>query len=168
MTLIQFVQQYAAELIAILAIIVAMLANKESRRANERADRLTQELEIVGKAERRTAMLVEVERKNAATAKLALITARKILLLQQYPDLASKHAVEYGRLKNNLELLQDFKNGEEKQRLLAEATDGGADIHLHQETLTDIQRLRIHLEANVEMETSVYEALVRECIGNIA
>jgi hypothetical protein len=162
MDLILFVKQYAAELIAILALIVSMLSNREARQANRRGDRLDQELKIAKKAERRTEMLVEVERKNAAVGKLALIIARKIQLLQEYPDLAKKHAIEFDRLKNNLELLINLKNGEEEQRLTAEEAGGGMDIPLHQDALTNIKRLRVHLEADIDKEASVYELLARE------
>lgn len=150
---IEIIQQYAAEIIAGLAAILSAVANWRVVRAEKAAA-------IAQKAMRRMDMLVEIERKNAAVGKLSLVTAQKILLLQQYPVLVNDPAHEIGRLRNNLVLLQEFKDGEEEQRQISEAVDGENDIVLHSKTLTDIQRLRVHLEVDVEKETNVYRELL--------
>jgi len=152
---IEIVQQHAAELIAGLAVILSAVANWRVVRA-EKAVAKTQ------KAVRRMDMLVEIERKNAAVGKLALVTAQKILLLQQHPQLVSAPADEIGRLRNNLALLQEFKDSEEEQRHIAEAVGDGNDIELHSKALTDIQRLRVRMEADVEKETNVYRELLEQ------
>lgn len=151
--MIEIIQQYAAELIAGLAVIL-------SAAANWRAARAKKALEQTRKAIRRMDLLVEIERKNAAVGRLALVTAQKILLLQQHPTLVSNPDNELDRLRNNLALLQEFKEGEEEQRKISEAASGGRDIDLHHKALTDIQRLRVNLEADVEKEISVYRELL--------
>ncbi len=107
-------------------------------------------------------MLVEIERKNAAVGKLALIAAQKILLLQQHPHVIKSPDEEISRLRNNLDLLQKFKDSEEEQRRICEAAGGGNDIELHSKALTDVQRLRVRIEADVEKEIRVYKELLEE------
>ena len=153
--MIEIIQQYAAELIAGLAVILSAAANWRVVRAEKAA-------EEIQKAMRRMDMLIEVERKNAAVGNLALVTAQKILLIQQQSTLVSNPDSEVDRLRNNLALLQEFKEGEEEQRQISEAADGGDDIDRHSKTLTDIQRLRVRLEADVEKETNVYRGLLEK------
>ena len=151
--MIEIIQQHAAELIAGLAVILSTVANWRVVRA-EKAAAKTQ------KTIRRMEMLVEIERKNAAVGKLALVTAKKILLLQQQPELVNNPDNEIDRLRNNLTLLQGFKDNEEEQRQISEKVDGGNDIDLHSKALTDIQRLRVRLDADVEKETNEYRDLL--------
>lgn len=153
--MIEIIQQYAAELIAGLAVIL-------SATANWRTVRVEKTVEKSQRAIRRMDMLVEVERKNAAVGKLALVTAQKILLLQQHSTLVSNSDNEMDRLRNNLALLQEFKEGEDEQRKISEAAGGGNNIDLYHKALTDIQRLRVHLEADVEKETNVYRELLEK------
>jgi len=157
------VQENAAELIAGLAVIISVFANWEARRANKRADRLDREMEKASQAARGTEMLVEIERKNAAIAKLTLILARKALLFQRHPDLVARHGQEQERLNNNLSVMQELRSGEEEQRNNAEEAGGGTDIHLYQKTLANVRRLRVRIEADFENEVSVYNELAREC-----
>lgn len=150
---IEIIQQHAAELIAGLSAILSAAANWRVVRVEKTAGKAQ-------KAMRRMDMLVEVERKNAAVGKLALVTAQKILLLQQHPNLVSDPDHEVDRLSNNMALLHEFKEGEEKQRRISEAEGCGDDIDLHSKAITDIQRLRVHLEADIEKETNVYRELL--------
>lgn len=163
MSLLAIVQGNAAELIAGLAVIISVFANWEARRANKRADRLDQEMENASKAARKTEMLVEIERKNAAIAKLTLVLARKALLFQRHPNLATRQGAEQERLSKNLSVMQELRSGEEEQRKNAEEAGGGADIHLYQESLANVRRLRVRLEADFENEVAVYKELAREC-----
>lgn len=151
--MIDIIQQHAAELIAGLAVILSAVANWRVVRAENTAAKAQ-------KAMRRMEVLIEIERKNAVVGKLTLVTAQKILLIQQQPALVSNPDHEIDRLRNNLALLQGFKDGEEEQRQISEAADGGSDIDLHSKALTDIQRLRVRLEADVEKETNVYRELL--------
>lgn len=152
---IEFIQQYTAELISGLAVILSAVASWRAFRAEKAAEK-------VQKAIRRTDMLVEIERKNAVIGKLALVTAQKILLLQRHPQLVEHAEDEISRLSNNLILLQEFMDDEEKQYQVAEAANGASDIDLHSKALTDIQRLRVRLEADVEKESDVYGELLEE------
>ncbi len=111
---------------------------------------------------RRMDMLVEIEYKNAAVGKLALITAQKILLLQQFPQLVSSPEEEIWRLSNNLDLLQKFKDSEDEQRRISEMAGGGIDIDVHSQALTEVRRLRIRIEADVDNEAGVYKDLLEK------
>lgn len=153
--MIDIVQQYASEFIAGLAVILSAVANWRVVRAEKVASKAQ-------KAMRRMDILVEIERKNAAVGKLALITAQKILLLQQHPHVIQSPEEEISRLRNNLDLLQKFKDSEEEQRRISEAAGGGNDIELHSKALTDVQRLRVRIEADVEKEIHVYKELLEE------
>jgi len=157
---IEIVQHYASELIAGFAVILSAVANWRVVRA-ERAAAKAQ------KAMRRVDMLVEIERKNAAVGKLALITAQKILLLQQHPQLVGSPEEEISRLRNKIDLLQKFKDSEDEQRRVSEAADGGNDIELQSHALTDVQRLRVRMEADVEKETLVYKELIEASRRNV-
>ena len=161
MSVIDLIRQYASELIAGLAVILSAAANWRAARAEKSSERAQ-------KAMRRMDMLIEIERKNAAVGKLALVTAQKILLLQEYPELVTSPDREIGRLRNNLALLQEFKDGEEEQRKISEMIDGEDDIELHTKAFADIKRLRIHLEADVEKETRVYRELLERKQGESA
>lgn len=150
--MLNLIQQYAAELIASLAVIVSVAANWRAVRAERKID-------IAQSATRRADMLVELERKNAAVGKLALISARKLLLIQQNPGLEGLAASESERLKNNLELMKEFKACEETQRNIAEKAGCGANVDLYHQAFADVKRLRVSLEAEVEKEASVFESL---------
>jgi hypothetical protein len=158
---IEVLQQYASEFIAGFAVILAAVANWRVVRA-ERAAAVAQ------KAARRMDMLIEIEQKNAVVGKLALVTAQKMLLLQRHPDLVPSPEGEMERLRNNLDMLQEFKKSEDKQRQVAEAPGVGSDIELHSKALTDIRRLRVRLEADVDKETQVYTQLLESSRGHVA
>ena len=153
--MIEIIQHYASELIAGFAVILSAAANWRVVRA-ERAAAKAQ------KAMRRMDMLVEIEYKNAAVGKLALITAQKILLLQQFPQLVSSPEEEIWRLSNNLDLLQKFKDSEDEQRRISEMAGGGIDIDVHSQALTEVRRLRIRIEADVDNEAGVYKDLLEK------
>ena len=150
--MLNLIQQYATEAIASLALIVSVEASWRVNRAERRID-------AAQSAARRTDMLVEVELKNAAVGKLALICSRKLLLIQKNPALASLTISESGRLTNNLELMQEFKASEETQRKIAEEAGGGGSIDHYYQAFADVKRLRVSLEAEIEKEISVYESL---------
>lgn len=159
--MIDVLQQHAADFIAGLAVILSAVANCRVVRV-ERAAAEAQ------KSARRMDMLVEIEQKNATVGKLALVTAQKMLLLQRHPNLVQSPDGEMDRLHNNLELLQEFKKSEEKQRQIAEDAGGGSDIELHTKALTDVRRLRVRLEADVEKEAQVYNQLLEESRSHVA
>jgi hypothetical protein len=154
---IEIVQQYASEFIAGLAVILAAVANWRAVHAENAAAKAQ-------KAIRR----MEIERKNAAVGKLALVTAQKILLINEYPRLVCSPEEELKRLRNNLDLLQKFNDGEEEQHRISEAAGGGNDVEIHSQALTDVQRLRVRMEADVEKETLAYKELLEESRRYIA
>lgn len=159
--MIEIVQQYASEFIAGLAVILAAVANWRAVHAENAAAKAQ-------KAISRMDMLVEIERKNAAVGKLALVTAQKILLINEYPRLVCSPEEELKRLRNNLDLLQKFNDGEEEQHRISEAAGGGNDVEIHSQALTDVQRLRVRMEADVEKETLAYKELLEESRRYIA
>lgn len=156
--MIEFLQQYASEFIAGLAAIMAALANCRAVRAEKM-------VRTIQKAERRTDILVEIEQQNAAVGKLALVTAQKVMLLQQFPELLPFTDDEIKRLRCNLNILSDLKNQEDEQRKIAEAAGGGSDVTLHHHALADVRRLRVRLEADLEKETAHYSQLLEASRG---
>ncbi|MCP8900376.1 hypothetical protein [Gilvimarinus xylanilyticus] len=151
--MIEFLQKYAAELIAAFAAILAALANWRVVQAERR-------VRILQKAERRTDVLVEIEYQNAVIGKLALVTAQKIELLQRFPTVLSFTDSEMKRLHSNLDMLRTLKSQEEEQRKLGELAGGGNNVTLHHQALADIRRLRVRLEAELENETNHYSQLL--------
>jgi hypothetical protein len=85
-----FVQQYISELFSALALILSAAANWRSARTNR-------ESKAVKKNTRRMDMLIEIERKNSVVGKLTLVTAQKILLLQQHDSLVPSPSKEIER-----------------------------------------------------------------------
>jgi hypothetical protein len=152
---IQFFQQYTSELIAAFAVILAVVANWRV----VQAEKMVRTLQ---RSERRTDMLVEIEQKNAAVGKLALITAQKIMLLQRFPKLLPFTDDEIKRLRTNLDVLSELKNQEDEQRKIAEAAGGGSDVTMHHQALADVRRLRVRLEADVEKETTHYGQMLED------
>jgi len=153
--MIEVIQQNAAIFIAGIAVLLSAVANWRVVRAEKEANK-TQ------KSVRRMNKLIEFERKSSAIDKLMLITAQKILLIERSSEIINAPVKEIKRLKNNLLVLQGLKNGEEKQHRLLEMVGGGQDIERHLETLTDIRRLRIRIEADLEKETNIYNELLEK------
>lgn len=151
--MIEYLQTYIGEIFAGFAVILAAIANIRSVRSEKKN-------KIFERAARRMEILVELERKNAIVGKLALVTAQKILLIQKHHDLVPSPDNEIDRLKKNLEVLSNFKEKKDHDRAIFEASDGGTNIELHMQALTDIQRLRVRLEADFEKESSVYSQLL--------
>lgn len=153
MNWIELTLQYTSEIISGLAVILAAAANWRSVKS-EKLLKQTQ------KSLRRMDILTEIEKQNGVIGQLALITCQKILLLQKNAERFQDTSSEIDRLKNNLQLLTEFKNKEKLERELAESSNGGNDIDLHMQALTDIKRLRIRLESDLDKETRIYEELV--------
>ena len=157
--MLNYLQQYISEIFAGFAVILAAVSNWRSVRTEG-------ELKTSQKAARGMDMLIEIQRKNSCVGKLALVTAQKILLLQKYPNLIQKADSEIERLRNNLNVFQEFKQNEQEQAQLAESVWGGSDVYLHTQALTKIRQLRISMEADVEKETSIYNQLLEDARGN--
>lgn len=149
--MLTIITENVSTIFAGLAIILSAVANWRVAKAH-------QESKVAGRALRKMDMLVEIELKNAAVGKLALVTAQKLLLLQDHPNLVRDSDGEIARLRNNLNLLQEFKESEREQEQLAEHTDA-EDIELHTQALADVKRLRLSIEADVDKETAVYNQL---------
>jgi len=152
-----FFQQYISELFSSLALVLSAAANWRSARTNS-------ESKAIKKSTRRMDMLVEIELKNSVVGKLALVTAKKILLLQQHDYLAPLPSNEMQRLRGNLDLLEHFRANEEEQIHIAESACDGDSVDLHFKALTDIKRLRVSMEADVEKEITTYNELLEKVL----
>ncbi|MDG1080714.1 MAG: hypothetical protein P8P12_11335 [Porticoccaceae bacterium] len=150
-----FVQQYISELFSALALILSAAANWRSARTNR-------ESKAVKKNTRRMDMLIEIERKNSVVGKLTLVTAQKILLLQQHDSLVPSPSKEIERLRGNLEMLQHFRENAQGESHIAESACEGDSVELHLKALTDIRRLRVSMEADVEKEIATYNELLEK------
>jgi hypothetical protein len=140
---VEFVQQWASELIALLALVAALASNWRAVRQNRRAVDTQRRFEQLEKDSRQTELLVELEKKNSAVAQLALVTAQKLLLIREYPVLRASYPDEQERLENNLDLMQELKSGEQEVFELAENPSIGSDSTLPQRCINlDIRQRR--------------------------
>lgn len=150
-----FFQQYISELFSALALILSAAANWRSARTSRQST-------AVKKYMRRMEMLVEIERKNSVVGKLALVTAQKILLLQQHHALLPSSSKKIERLTGNLDMLKRFRENAEEEVHIAESACEGDSVEYHLKALTDIKRLRVRMEADVEKETATYNELLEK------
>lgn len=149
-------------MIAGLALLAALNSNHIAEKARRAAAKAEERIEAATRAGKRTEMLSEIERKNAIVGRMLFVTARKLLILQQYPNLRDKFPGEYERLSNNVALMQEFKEVEAYQREVAEQADAGSDFLLQEKALADVKRLRLRLESEIIKESEILEGLLRE------
>ena len=149
----EFIQAHSSDFIAACAVSLSAAANWRVVRAEKKAAKAEQALN-------RMNLLVESERKNACVAKLMLVVAQKTLLLQRYPGLIPNVAGELDRLRNNFDFLRGLKEQEDQARRLAETGSENLDVRQFHDTLTNIRRLTVRLEGDVENETRTYNEMV--------
>jgi len=92
-----------------------------------------------------------------------MLTAQKILLFREHPQLHDTMQEEFVRLKSNLRAVQQLADKYEEQRKGIEAINVGADVAAQEELLANIRRLTIHVEKDIAHE----QALLGELRGRL-
>lgn len=159
--MIEFVRESASELLAVLALVLAVVSNWRWVVERRKAADAERRLEALEKAGRQTEYLIELEKKNAAVGQVTLVTAQKLLLLRENPGLSANLPGEQERLETNLDLMRRFRDDEEKQREIAEHPSIGSDPKLYHQALMNTRRLRVRLESEAEKEREVYRELAQ-------
>ena len=153
-------EQYISEIIAGIAVVLAAVANMRVVRSERKA-------ELTNQLARRMELLVEVERKESAFRNLEIILMKKILLLEKHPELLESPSQELKRLYRNLASVRGFQ-----QRSIAreeiEKKITCRDAKSYYESLTSVQRLRLKITSDVEVESNHYEELFANLSNNAA
>ncbi|MCL4469665.1 MAG: hypothetical protein ACYC05_11400 [Sulfuricella sp.] len=150
--LLEFLSANAALLVAVVALVISLRANYTAHQAHRLNLRSKADSDRVLLFEKKREVLNEVDRQHARIATLKMLTAQKILLFRDNPDLQHMMPGELDRLRSNLTSIQTLDTKYEEQRQGLEAIDVGADIAKQEELLANIRRLSIHLEKDIAHE----------------
>ena len=150
--LFEFLSSNAANLIALIALVFSLRANYTAHHAHKLNLQNKADAERLLLYEKKRELLNEVDRQHTRFATLMMLTAQKILLFREYPELHKTMQEEFERLKSNLNAVQHLSDKYEKQRKGIEAINVGADIAAQEELLANIQRLTIHVEKDIAHE----------------
>jgi hypothetical protein len=150
--LIEFLSANAALLVAVVALGISLRANYTAHQAHKLNLRSKTDSDRVLLFEKKREALNEVDRQHARIATLMMLTAQKILLFRDNPDLQHTMPGELERLKSNITSVQTLDTRYEEQRQGLEAIDVGADIAKQEELLANIRRLTIHIEKDIAHE----------------
>ena len=148
-----FIQNNAAILIAGIAVILSCVSNW-------RLVKLERENKSVKKSIRRMDILVEIEQQHAVTGKLALVLAKSMCLIQENPHIIKNPDDEIKRLRKNIDATQVLKDAELEQRTISEQESGNDDVIEHGKALTDVKRLRVRMEGELDKQTTTYNELL--------
>lgn len=157
--LFQFIAENAALLVAILALVISLRANYTAHLAHRLNIQKKQDADRVLLFEKKRELLNEVDRQHTRFATLKMITAQKILLFSEHPELRESMQSESDRLKNNLNSLMVLDERYEEKRSGIESINVGADIATQEELLANIRRLTIHVEKDIAHEQAGLEEL---------
>jgi hypothetical protein len=157
--LLKFLFENAALLTALLALVISLRANYTAHQAHRLNLRNKADADRVLLFEKKRELLNEVDRQHTLIATLMMVTAQKILLFRDHPELHDSMKDEFDRLKSNLNSVAVLHNKYEKQRKGIESINVGADIAAQEELLANIRRLTIHVEKDIAHERAGLELL---------
>ncbi len=157
--LLQFIAENAALFAALLALAISLRANHTAHQAHRLNLQNKQDADRVLLFEKKRELLNEVDRQHTRFATLMMVTAQKILLFREHPELHESMQSEFDRLKNNLNSVMVLDKKHEEQRRGIESIDVGADIATQEELLANIHRLTIHVEKDIAHEQASLEEL---------
>ena len=155
----EFLANHSALLVAIVALFISLRANYIAQQAHKLNLRSKLDADRILLFEKKRELLGEVDRQHTRMATLSMVTAQKILLFREHPELHESMPAEFDRLKSNLESIQTLSSGYDEQRKGIETIDVGADIAKQDELLANIRRLTIHLEKDITHEQSTLPEL---------
>lgn len=150
-SILNFVLANSALLTALLALAISLRANYTSHQAHKLNLRNKADAERILLFEKKRELLNEVDRQHIRFATLMMLTAQKLLLIKEQPQLHETIQDDFDRLKSNLSALQVIDRYDE-QRAEIEAINVGADIAMQDELLATIRRLTIHMEKDIAHE----------------
>jgi hypothetical protein len=157
--IVDFLSQNAALFISVIALLISLLANHTAQQSHKLNLTAKADTDRVLLFEKKREALNEVDRQHARIATLMMVTAQKILLFRENPELHDSIQAEFDRLKSNLKSVQQLEAKYEEQRRGIEAIDVGANIAEQDELLANIRRLTIHIEKDVAHEQSHLDEL---------
>ncbi len=148
-TIVDFIVSNAAFFASVLALIISLRANSAVREGNWLAKRAKEEVDRIRRYELRASLLNEIDLQHTRAATVMMLTARKMMLFNQNPQLHEVDSSEFSRLKNNLEVTQKMQATYDERRQTAEVIREGSDMARTLELLANERRLTIHLEKEI-------------------
>lgn len=158
----EFLSTNAALLVAAIALFISLRANFLAQMAHKLNVKSRADADRILLFEKKRENLNELDRRHTRMATLSLLTAQKIMLFREDPELHETMASEFARLKANLDGLQTLASNYEKQRNEIAAIDVGADIAAQDEMLANVRRLTIHLEKDIAHEQADLEEMRKQ------
>lgn len=158
-SLVEFIGSNAAMLAALLALAISLRANYTAHQTHKLNVRSKADADRLLLFERKRELLNEVDRQHTRFATLMMVTAQKILLYREHPELHESMQEEFTRLESNLNTIVALDAKYEEQRNGIETMNVGADIAAQEELLANIRRLTIHVEKDIAHEQASFEEL---------
>lgn len=147
-----FLKDYAAPILAGLAVWASWRANSHAKTALEQT-------ESVKLLELQSEALREIDRQNAKLGSLLTTLAETALVYSQDEHLQLNDPQGYSRIRNNIESVKNLRERYEEQRTLAEQNVGSGSVEMQTKILSEIRRLTIHVEEDIEKESRNLERL---------
>ena len=156
MQFFEFIRSNASMLVATIALIISLRASSIARSAYKLNLRKKEDEDRLMLAEKRRELLNAIDRQNTALATLSFVTAEQIIVFAEWPKLNDILPEELARLHGNLATVETLQSSYEDQRnQLAILTD----IPAHEESLSEVLRLNIHLEKDIAHERALLTKL---------
>lgn len=147
-----FVKQYAALIIAALALWASWRANSHAKLALDQSKK-TKLLEV------QSEVLREIDLQHAKLGALLACTAEAALTYAQSEVLQRQDPAGRERISQNLNAVQRIRSRYDEQRRLAESSLGNGNIERQWEILANIRRLTLHVQEDIEKERRHLEQL---------
>jgi hypothetical protein len=149
-----FLSSNSAFLVAVLALAISLRANYTAHQAHKFNLKSKADADRVLLLQKKRELLNEVDHQHARFATLMMLTAQKILLFREHPELHDTMQEEFIRLKANLNTIQNLAAKYDEQRSGIEAITVGHDIASQEELLANIRRLTIQVDKDILHEMS--------------
>ena len=160
--LLEFLSANAALLAAAVALFISLRANYTAQEAHKLNVKNKADADRVLLYEKKRETLNELDRQHTRMATLSMLTAQKILLFREHPELHDTMSDEFTRLKANLAGVQKLASSYEEHRNDIAAIGTGADIAAQDEMLANVRRLTIHLEKDIAHEQADLEHMRKQ------
>ena len=100
--LLEFLSSNAVLLVAAVALFISLRANRTAQEAHKLNLKNKADADRVLLSEKKRETLNELDRQHTRMATLSMLTAQKILLFRDHPELHDTMSDEFARLKSNL------------------------------------------------------------------
>lgn len=156
--MLEIISTHIAELISIVAIIIAHFANRGVKQLKQREENEKH-------LKRKTNLILESEKQDVLIGELLLILVKKDEFIGKNLNLQKNNQQEIKRLRNQIKLFQSFKLTSKRRELLE---DGIVNIHTYHTVYEKVRQLTINLESDFKKEKNDYEELITQNKKNIA